>query len=69
MSTVHVTNPGVVTIGNNPVPVVLRLGEAFDSGDEVVKLFPWMFDVQARGDVIVEQATAAPGERRQGRAS
>jgi hypothetical protein len=62
MATVHVTNPGVVTIGSNPIPISLRLGETFDSDDEVVRLFPHMFERASRSSV--EQATAAPGEQR-----
>lgn len=41
--------------------IAVRLGEEFDSKDQVVKDFAWMFE---RVGGSVEQATAAPGEKR-----
>lgn len=61
MSTVRVINPGVVLL--NGMPTALKLDEPYDSTDEVVRLFPDMFAADNSGGV--EQATAAPGERRQ----
>lgn len=47
------------------VPTSFRQGEPYDSEDPIVALFPGSFaaDNVAR-DSSVEQATAAPGERR-----
>lgn len=59
MPTVRVTKPCVVTVSG--VPTALRENEPYDSDDQVVREFPWAF----RSDV--EQATAAPGERRNAR--
>lgn len=59
MSIVRVTKPSVVTV--NGVPVVLRENDPYDSDDPVVREHPWAFQSD------VEQATSAPGERRNAR--
>lgn len=57
MAVVRVTKACVVTV--NGIPQALRENEPFDSDDQVVREFPWAF-----GFDNVEEATAAPGERR-----
>lgn len=54
------TRTGVLT--HNGVPVMVREGDRYLRGDDIVDAFPWMFDSE------VEQATAAPGEKRSTRA-
>lgn len=44
----------------NGVPIGIQEGQAFDSSDEIVRLYPWLFE----GVDAVEQATAAPGQKR-----
>lgn len=51
--------------------VALKPGDEFDSTDPVVRQFPWAFAPDGKAParerlrgVSVEQATAAPGERR-----
>jgi hypothetical protein len=50
--------------------ITLRAGEAWDASDPIVKLYPDLFTGIAEGAPVrrtvrpVEQATAAPGERR-----
>lgn len=49
--------------------VHIEAGTAWDGGDSLVKAFPDMFTTDSRmlrrtDDPVVEQATAAPGERR-----
>lgn len=61
MSIVRVAQSCVVTV--NGIPTVLRENDPYDSSDQVVREFPWAF----RSDV--EEATAAPGERRNTRRS
>lgn len=56
MAQVRAARSGVVT--HNGVPVTIREGEPFDASDPLVVEFRWMFDEP------VEQATAAPGEKR-----
>lgn len=47
------------------VPISLRQGEAWDASDPLVKLHPKMFSSDEGGARrTVEQATAAPGEKR-----
>ena len=50
------TRTGVLT--HNGVPVMVREGDRYLRGDDIVAAFPWMFDPE------VEQATATPGEKR-----
>lgn len=59
MSTVRAIEAAIVTVDG--VQHVLRVGDAYDADDPVVRAHRWAF----RSDV--EQATAAPGERRGGR--
>lgn len=56
MSQIRAARSGVVT--HNGVPVVIAEGQAFEMDDPIVAEFRWMFDAP------VEQATAAPGEKR-----
>jgi len=61
MSTVRVLEPFVAIVDG--VPASFKAGEAFDSDDPIVARFPGSFAADnLAGDV--EQATAAPGERR-----
>lgn len=57
---VRATAAGICNLGDG-VRVVVREGAEYDSNDEVVREFGWMFE---RVGGAVEQATAAPGERR-----
>lgn len=50
----------------NGVPIGIQEGQAFDSSDEIVRLYPWLFE--GVGDAV-EQATAAPGQKRSTRRS
>lgn len=43
----------------NGMPVSVLEGQVFDSGDDVVRQFPWIFY-----DDDVEEATARPGQKR-----
>ena len=56
MPTVYATTSCVLT--HDGMPTSIREGQPFDSDDAIVREFPWVFDNS------VEQATAAPGERR-----
>lgn len=56
MAQVRAARSGVITINGVPTPV--REGEAFDSTDDAVREFRWMFESP------VEEATANPGQRR-----
>ena len=47
----------------NGAPIGVKEGQAFDPKDPVVREYPWLFATD------VEQATAAPGERRTTRRS
>lgn len=56
------------TIGQN---IALNPGDEYDDGDAIVKQFPWAFQTDAKAapkvrqrEARIEQATAAPGERR-----
>ncbi len=51
----------VVTDPESGVMVALRPDDAYDSQHPLVRAYPWAF---TRDNVAVEQATAAPGERR-----
>ena len=53
---VHANANCAVTL-NDGETVVVRAGDPFDRGAPIVKQHRWLFD-------IVEQATAAPGEKR-----
>jgi len=52
--------------------ISLRPGDEYDSGDTIVKSFPWAFQSDAKAEptvgrvrsVRIEQATATPGETR-----
>lgn len=57
MGQVRAQRSAVITTSSGVV-VGIREGQAFDADDSVVREFPWVFDPP------VEQATAAPGERR-----
>lgn len=59
MSIVRAMQSAIVTIDGTPTFV--REGEAYDADDHLVREHRWLF----RSDV--EQATAAPGERRNAR--
>lgn len=59
MSIVRVTKPAIVTV--NGVQIVLRENDPYDVDDLVVREHRWAFQSD------VEQATAAPGERRNAR--
>ena len=73
MSIVRV-RPGVAAVVQDPATgelVSLTPGVEFDSGDPIVKANGWAFQTDAAEDarprvrsVSVEQATAAPGEKR-----
>lgn len=64
MAIVRALSDAIVDLGQGtPVPTPIRTGDAFDEKDDVVRRFPHLF----RSDV--EQATAAPGERRDTRRS
>lgn len=52
---------GIVT--HNGIPVTVREGDRYTTDDPIVREFPWLFDPD-----VVEQATAAPGEKRTTRA-
>lgn len=56
MQKVFATRAGVVVV--NGVPTTVSEGDPFDMDDPVVAEFRWMFSDP------VEQATAAPGEKR-----
>lgn len=56
MATVRVSKPAVVTI--NGIPTALVMNEPYDDDDPIVREFPWAFESD------IEQATAAPGEKR-----
>lgn len=60
MAIVRVTNPAAV---QNPVlpgqMVALKLNQAYDESDPIVRAYPWAF-----AQDNVESATAAPGEKR-----
>lgn len=57
------------TVSANGVPVVIHVGEHWRADDPVVKANPGLFTddpfIGVRSTLPVEQATAAPGERRQ----
>lgn len=57
MATVRANAPAVVIIDGFPTPIAE--GQAFDSEDDTVRKFPWLFIERD-----VESATAGPGERR-----
>lgn len=57
MAIVRVIKPCVVT--HDGIPTALRLHEPYDSNDPIVREFGWAFESDE-----IEQATAAPGERR-----
>ena len=59
MAIVRANQSVVVTLDGAPQTV--KEGDAHDSSDAIVRLFPWLF-----GD-DVEEATARPGERRTAR--
>jgi hypothetical protein len=42
----------------NGMPISVKEGHPYDSSDDIVREFPWLFDS------TVEQATATPGEKR-----
>lgn len=56
-STVHAQASCVVT--HNGVVVTIREGDKYPEDDPLVRAFQWLFR-----DSGVEQATAAPGEKR-----
>lgn len=56
MSQLRARMDAVVTVDG--VPTSVREGQAFDADSATVREFPWLFESP------VEQATAAPGERR-----
>lgn len=62
MATVRANQSIVVVLNGSPQAV--RDGDRYDSKDQVVREFPWLFV-----DNTVEAATAAPGERRNVRRS
>lgn len=39
-------------------------GTAYKSSDPLVRAYPWLFEADSQREERVEQATAAPGERR-----
>lgn len=49
----------IVTIGDNPVPYTVREGDAYEHDSDMVRAHPELFERDN-----VEQATAAPGEKR-----
>lgn len=57
MSKVHAIQAAVVRFGGTPVGI--KEDQAFDSNDEIVWEFPWLFGLDG-----IETATAVPGERR-----
>lgn len=59
MSIVRAVEAAIVTVDG--IQHVLRVGDAYDIDDPIVQAHRWAF----RADI--EQATAAPGERRGGR--
>jgi hypothetical protein len=67
MSTTIAIEGAVVSVNGDRIPV--RAGEAWDANDPVVRLFPHLFSddpahLRRTTEMVVEQATAAPGERR-----
>jgi hypothetical protein len=61
----------VVSVRHPEAPVMVALDPAknYDPSDPLVKAYPWAFAPRATGvgvveSVSVEQATAAPGEKR-----
>lgn len=68
-ATVRATQAAVLHLDG--LVVAVREGEPFPENDPVVKAHPWLFRSDADRDVelgnVVEQATAAPGERRRTR--
>ncbi len=55
-------------VNANGVDIELFAGRAYDAADVVVSLYPHLFSetpvVYTSRGVVVEQATAAPGEKR-----
>jgi len=66
MAKVRALQSCAVTVAGH-TPVGLTEGEEFDSTDPLVKACPWLFESTRRSSV--EQATAAPGEKRTTRKS
>ncbi len=65
-ATVAIAN-AVVTFEGRRIPI--NAGTAWDAADPVVRAYPDMFSTDPKylrrtGELVVEQATAAPGERR-----
>lgn len=54
---IRATQTCVIAVAGIPTAVVE--GEAFDDDAEIVREYPWLFEEPA-----VEEATAAPGQRR-----
>jgi hypothetical protein len=59
MAQVRATASAVVSV--NGFPQTVREGQLFDTESDVVRQFAWLFESP------VEEATAAPGERRRAR--
>jgi D-aminopeptidase len=53
-----VTATRTAILTHNGVPITVRDGDEYANDDPIVAAFPWMFTEP------VEQATAAPGEKR-----
>jgi hypothetical protein len=65
----HPNSPVIVRHPDSGVLIVLDPAVDYDPGDELVKAYPWAFvPLENAGQIVesvsVEQATAAPGEKR-----
>jgi hypothetical protein len=65
----HPTTPAVVRHPDTDLLVALNPAEDYDPADPIVKAYAWAFAAREHSDEIVEsvsveQATAAPGEKR-----
>lgn len=67
MGLVRPNEPHLVRHPESGVLVVPNPAETYRDDDPIVLAYPWLFASDADGDAGVEQATRAPGEKRQTR--
>jgi hypothetical protein len=67
MGLVRPIGPHAVRHPETGVMVVPSPAEAYRDDDPLVKAYPWLFASDADREASVEQATKAPGEKRQTR--